>query len=110
MKFWGALAVQLLAIVLRDQTRGVSPQLNLPDCPPVVCQCDCEVEKRPEAETGWGKDIWKVTSVGGLGALIGAFLASFGQKRLENRQDGKAECGAGRRRGGGVLREADHRE
>ena len=52
MRFWSALAVQLLAIVLRDQSKSTlvsSPVIDVCDC---LCKCETPEPRPREASFG----------------------------------------------------------
>ena len=72
MRFWGAVAVQLLAIALRDHSR-VEPKGNLDLClqRPVELACHCEPAVPPKAETD--VDHWWT----GIGVLAGAGIGGL---------------------------------
>ena len=102
MRFWGAVAVQLLAIALRDQSR-VEPKGNLDLClqRPVELACHCEPAVPPKAETD--VDHWW-TGIGVLaGAGIGGLISGTAVWWSVTGRDVPSQHGGGRRRGGGVL-------
>ncbi len=102
MRFWGAVAVQLLAIALRDQSRSV-PKANLDLCVqrPVELACHCEPAVLPEAEKK--VDYWLVGIGVGTGVLVGGSIVGALSWSRPSGRDVSPQHGGSRRRGGGVL-------
>ena len=99
MRLWGALAVQILAVLLRDQNRKGIPESTIvvPECD---CQCSCEA---PEVSPRFlGIACVGTLVVFGTGLLLGI---RFSKAVVPG--DGRSEFGGGRRRGGGVLSQSD---
>ena len=98
MRFWGAVAVQLLAIVLREHSRldkhcGVEA-----DCQPVEVNCTCSYPEPVVSDRSPGLILGSVI----FGIFLGALLATIGFW-LTGCFDHAAIDRGGRRRGGGVL-------
>ena len=110
MKFWSALAVQLLAIALRDAERqqkfsqciGPSPVQSLPE---VVCQCEVTT---PKADSGCFLTFCIGVSVGLLiGIFVGWVLFRLTTLKPSTDESPTGRSGNRRRRGLGVLSESE---
>ncbi len=102
MRFWGAVAVQLLAIALREQSR-VEPKGNPDLClqRPVELACHCEPAVPPKTEAEVDH---RWTGIGVLaGACVGGLTAGTAVWWTTTGRDVSPQLGGGRRRGGGVL-------
>ena len=102
MRLWTALAVQILAIVLREHSRDkIHPG---PEIPP-VCSCYCDTVKEPEAEPTTDFRVSYLLAAASFTA--GALTIGLASWALGPSSHGAVGPGKGRRRGGGVLSEAD---
>ena len=97
MKFWRAVAVQLLAIVLRDQHRESYPVQTPPLTSSLEVSCNCS-EISPSASVSNPA----IVISGFLGFVIGGVFATA-VWALKTRRHEPTEPSRSRRRGGGVL-------
>ena len=92
MRFWSAVAVQLLAIALRDQKQR---PWTISECPPVECECHCPTTPDNHQPTD---PIWFIlVTMCVLGGSSIGYLIGRGRRHDE------AQSPSSRRRGGGIL-------
>ena len=106
MKLWGALAVQLLAIVLRDQQRNSGyPWSQVSEPSQVQCICECPETQGTKSSDG-PSQFWGLAGLVGFGGVGFGLLAGFLIFR-KGAQQNETGIVASRRRGGGVLSEPE---
>ncbi len=105
MKLWGALAVQLLAVVLRDQHRQSGyPWTEASEPLAVQCVCECPAGLKQSSEapsTDWSS----AGLIGGFGIATGFGIGALAFRKKAGGNE--TEFVASRRRGGGVLSEPE---
>ena len=106
MKFWSAIALQLLAVTLRDlKSRESLVTDHCPLQPEVVCHC--EVAAPAKGDRLYGLSLFGLGFVVGLITLAAIYWAC-GVRRHAVQSSPRSP--RGRRRGGGVLSSSEARE
>lgn len=105
MKFWHALGVQLLSILIREGHR-----LDRPVAEPLQVHCNCAdvlplEDASPPSCRSVGDSSWTLVLGCSVSFLTGGVLTGVCWCRLARPSDGETFHGGSRRRGGGVLSE-----
>ena len=99
VKFWHALAVQLLAVSLRELKSPTPPII----AEPLSLECSCKCPEIPSES----KPVWAVIGLSVFGTLTVTGLTALGFLKLRaeglNGKGREIESPRQRRRGGGIL-------
>lgn len=95
MRFLQALAIQVLAILLRESSKD---RTCYPEYPPVEVYCNCT----SDSEKPSGYSFYWLLVIGTSGLFVGIFIAG-GVTWVVSRSHDRDQHRGSRRRGGGVL-------